>query len=291
MMASESETLKKLASKIRPPKSYFKGLPLVDFEIPKNLIIFHRSRAGDLEQNFQFHYHHRFVLIINLESEGKVVVDNQTFEFSSGQAILIFPYQFHHYLQVESKSINWLFITFELYDSSLIESLRNRVTRISDNCYTYLSYLLKQYLKRKLADRERTHIFLLTAIVLWELQQNFVRTKSQKALVRISLIDKVNAYLWDNIGNKVKLPELAKKFMLSESHLRYLFRRKMGMSIGHYIQKLRANRARSFLINSDLNISEVAFRCGYDSLYTFSRAFKKNIGLSPREYRKKMLAE
>ena len=40
------------------------------------------------------------------------------------------------------------------------------------------------------------------------------------------------------------------------------------------------------MVSSGLNVSQVAQSCGYDSLYSFSRAFKKTTGLSPLAYKK-----
>jgi AraC-like DNA-binding protein len=60
----------------------------------------------------------------------------------------------------------------------------------------------------------------------------------------------------------------------------------VGLSLGDYILRSRMNRACALLGDSTMNVSEVAAACGFGSLYSFSRAFKKRRGLSPSAFRK-----
>jgi AraC-like DNA-binding protein len=275
------------AASIPDPESYFRGLSSEQFEIPKNLIIFLRKQTREIRK--EMHFHHRFVLIVNLETSGKVVVDSRIFQFEPGKALLIFPHQFHHYLDIASSSVTWLFITFEIYDSSPLEPLRNILLDVTDSCFLYLKDLIDNYVDSDATRKKsRIQIFLMTGIILNELIKTCTKGTTRKTIPKSTLIDRVNGYIWNNIEKKIKLEDVAAHFSLSESHLRYLFRKKMGISIGIYIKQLRINRARSFLLSSNLNISEIAYRCGYDSLYTFSRAFRKSTGQSPLSYKKSM---
>ncbi|MBF0431923.1 MAG: helix-turn-helix transcriptional regulator [Fibrobacteria bacterium] len=287
MTPSQLKNIKNLARKITNPKSYFRGVPLMEMELPKNLLMFHRCKKEDFDLQLAFHYHDRFVLIINLQTEGKLVVDGVRFDFKPEQAYLVFPYQFHHYLEIAKDNLDWLFITFELFETTNFESMRNRVMSVSDSGYSYLSSLVEHYNNK--VDEQATNpipIFLLTTMLMLELQAHPLMGGKEHQPMALPTIDKVNGYIWDNLNKEIKLPELAEKFMLSESHMRLLFRKKMGISIGSYIKHLRINKARSFLLNTDFNISEIASLCGYNSLFTFSRAFKNMTGMSPEGYRK-----
>jgi AraC-like DNA-binding protein len=142
-------------------------------------------------------------------------------------------------------------------------------------------------LEKSGTDKEMgTSLSLLTGLLLLELMKLDGRVNSRTSLERPSVIDQINRYIWDNFDRNLKISDLAERFPYSESHLRLLFRKRMGMSLGTYIQKVRMNRARALLVNSGLNVSQVAQASGYDSLYSFSRAFKKSIGLSPLAYKK-----
>jgi AraC-like DNA-binding protein len=285
MDKSDLETLERSVKGLPEPRSFFRGLAPSPFELPNNLILFQRATAGTLGQ--EHHYHYRFVLIVNLRTEGSVTVDNKNFDIRPGESLLIFPHQFHHFHSPKSPSIRWLFLTFELNQTEAIAPLRNRVNTMTEGCRQYLTRAVFLYQEKDAGHKETaTAISMLTSLALLELMQQEGRASSRATMVRPSVIDQINRYIWDNFDKDLKLSDLAEKFPYSESHLRLLFRKRMGMSLGTYIQKVKMNRARSLLVNSGLNVSQVAQACGYDSLYSFSRAFKKSTGLSPLAYKK-----
>jgi AraC-like DNA-binding protein len=282
---TDLESLERMALEIPEPKSFFKGIASAPFELPNNLVLFQRPHSGLLGQ--EHHYHYRFVLIVNIKTDGIVVLDNRSFDLRSGEALLVFPHQFHHFLAPRSGSIRWLFITFELNHAEHIISLRNRVNPLSAVCRLYLSRLVDLYSDGLKAKPDfPPSISLHAGLVLQELLQQEGRTSNRAAITAPPLIDQLNRYIWDNFDQDLKLTDLAGKFHYSESHLRVLFRKRMGMSLGTYILRVKMNRARSLLINPGLNVSQVAQACGYDSLYSFSRAFKNSTGLSPLAYKK-----
>lgn len=59
-----------------------------------------------------------------------------------------------------------------------------------------------------------------------------------------------------------------------------------GMSPNDYIRKMRMEEAASLLINTNMTAAEVAFKCGFEDQYYFSKSFKKYYGLPPSQYRK-----
>ena len=125
MDKADLEALDRAARGLPEPKSFFRWLQPAGFELPGNLILFQRPHASML--GAEHHYHYRFVLIVNLRTEGTVALDNRSYELRPGEAILVFPHQFHHFHPPKSESIRWLFLTFELNQSEHISGLRNRV--------------------------------------------------------------------------------------------------------------------------------------------------------------------
>ncbi len=91
-------------------------------------------------------------------------------------------------------------------------------------------------------------------------------------------------YLEANFDKVVSVKELAVLCGLSESHFRSLFREKMKMSPVKYKNALLMRYASALLKSEDMNISEVAEYLNFCSIYAFSRAFKKEMGISPKKY-------
>ena len=86
-----------------------------------------------------------------------------------------------------------------------------------------------------------------------------------------------------------KISEYARMCGVSEGGFYLHFKKHYGKSPVEYRNGIRINTAVSLLTNTDLDISEIALRCGFEDAYYFSRIFKKSVGLSPRGYRRKAL--
>ncbi len=94
-------------------------------------------------------------------------------------------------------------------------------------------------------------------------------------------------YIHANYSEKISIPDLAKMEGLSNSRYITLFSKEMGKSPSEYILSLRLEKACELLLTSDMEISLVGASSGYKDQYFFSKIFKKHIGMSPSEYRKK----
>ncbi len=94
-------------------------------------------------------------------------------------------------------------------------------------------------------------------------------------------------YIHANYTEKIKVPYLAQLEGLSNSRYITLFSKEMGKTPSEYILDLRLNRACDLLLTTNMEISAVGASSGYNDQYFFSKIFKKHIGISPLEYRKK----
>ena len=73
---------------------------------------------------------------------------------------------------------------------------------------------------------------------------------------------------------------------MSEVHFRKLFAEKYNTTPKQYIIDVRMKKAKQMLRASNLAVTEIAYMCGFTSLYSFSRAFKDKTGQTPSEYAK-----
>ena len=84
--------------------------------------------------------------------------------------------------------------------------------------------------------------------------------------------------------------ELSERFFLNPVYISQLFRKRTGMTYQNYLTRLRIDRARRYLEETDLMVYEISERVGYSDTAYFSRVFEKTTGIRPTDYRKKTAA-
>ncbi|MBQ6715314.1 MAG: helix-turn-helix transcriptional regulator [Clostridia bacterium] len=92
-------------------------------------------------------------------------------------------------------------------------------------------------------------------------------------------------FIRDNIDKKLSLEEICHATCTNTSTLNFKFRKELSTSIWGFVSAERMKKARFLLANTTHSISEIAKRCGFESIYYFSAAFRKSHKLSPGEYR------
>lgn len=89
---------------------------------------------------------------------------------------------------------------------------------------------------------------------------------------------------------EIRLSGLASACGISESHLRQLFQRHLGISPKAYLSGLRGEHAKKQLLYTDHAMKEIAESCGFADEFHFSKSFKKQFGIPPKVWRSKMQA-
>jgi AraC-like DNA-binding protein len=92
-------------------------------------------------------------------------------------------------------------------------------------------------------------------------------------------------YLFRHFREDVTLAELAEKSGYSPNYFSHLFHESCGIRFVDFLTQLRLNYARTMLLTSSLPVSQIAQVSGFSSQSNFFRAFRKQTGLSPLEYR------
>ena len=93
-------------------------------------------------------------------------------------------------------------------------------------------------------------------------------------------------HIQTHLEDDLSLEALAQQADLSPFHFHRIFRGALGETVKQYVQRLRLERAAYFLKIQDAAVIDVAFSLGYRTHETFSRAFRRQFGVTPKEYRR-----
>ncbi len=94
-------------------------------------------------------------------------------------------------------------------------------------------------------------------------------------------------YIRIHCKNRITVTELSKFCHCSDSYLSRIFKRRTGVNINVYVNKVRTELAKGPLCSSNESIAEIAASVGFDDPNYFSRVFSQVIGVSPTEYRRR----
>lgn len=98
------------------------------------------------------------------------------------------------------------------------------------------------------------------------------------------LLDELVAYIETHLHEKITLADTAQRFFVSESTIGQTFQKKMHVSFYHYVTQRRLIAAKSMIVEES-NLDILSEKVGFNDYSAFYRAFKKEFGISPREYR------
>lgn len=93
-----------------------------------------------------------------------------------------------------------------------------------------------------------------------------------------------------NFANKISIDEIADQAGISHRHFKRRFKKATNETPLAYLQHLRIEKAKQLLENSIETINEITWKVGYEDINSFRRLFKKNTGMSPKEFRSKFSA-
>lgn len=102
-----------------------------------------------------------------------------------------------------------------------------------------------------------------------------------------SLVSEICAYIDRHFMEPISMDLIAKEFSASRTQIYTIFREVLRISVGDYLLNVRMNNAKILLATTEYSIEIISQMTGYGSISSFSRTFKTEAGVSPKEYRKK----
>ena len=245
----------------------------------------HRRYQPEPQRSFM-QFHQRFVLKLHLDGESTGYVEGNFLRFRAGEGILVFPFQIHRITSVPSSQGQLRVLanfTLSAGDQSLLAPLRGRVFTLDDELLAATEKLVDLSAHPPEVGGDRKAVDCLAAMLVR------LREKVMNEPCAAASVDMSGAGLFECIRDRYRMgltvKELAAHLGVSEGSVYRRFLRETGKSPGQAIRELRLKEAAELLRTTREPIREIVERCGFSTPFSFSRAFRRRFGVSPRAFR------
>ncbi len=269
------------------PDDYFKGASGRYVSPPREILLFtRRNESETMGEGVAMHA--RFVLCVCIETSGTLMVDGQLLPIKPGQGVLLYPFQQHSFSQFSDDHLFWLFVSFDLSDEKMPALMRGVPFTFTRRERVYLHRMIvafDAYRKEQWPGAYPIASWLNLLLDALLQRAGGLSPPMEEQSFFDDRLRTVVRYIYAHLDQDLDVSDLAHEVHLSSSHLRRVFRETMGVSLGRFMLGARLNHAASLLQETQLSVSAIADACGFETLYAFSRAFKRGRGESPTQYR------
>ena len=236
------------------------------------------------------HLHHHLELVLFLEGKSVGFADAERCEIEAGDAFLAFPEQIHRY---ESHAPERFYILIvdpalmpelaPLFTGPLPESALFKGAATDPTVLWAAKQLISMKTPETVSEKAVQKGLLLTVFgrILANCKLSQGRTGGPHAFRAVV------EYCTKNYQKELSLSLLSRELHVSKYYVSHLFSERMQLSFNDYVNSLRVAHACRYLKSDELSVTEICAQVGFSTLRTFNRAFQKQMGCSPSEYRKK----
>lgn len=249
------------------------------------------------------HYHDAYEIYYLLQGERNYFIKDRTYTIAKNNLVFINMNDLHSTVDTKKGKIFYerILITFkkEFLDSILTPLVEKELSNLlkldsgvismnfDENCL--IEKLFFKMLKEENSKLPNSRLYTKTLLLQLLITINrcvMNSTKMPRNELKNENIFKIVRYLNSNYANKISLHSLCDKFFMSESYLSRSFKNVTGFNIINYLNIIRIKETQKLLIDSNKNVTEIAYKVGYNSITNFERVFKSITSISPLTYRK-----
>lgn len=217
--------------------------------------------------------------------------DGSKYKLAAGQAFLIHPNSISFYYADDQEPWHYIWLEFDglKAPSFLLEAgltIKSPIyTPLSTSCKeleTQLTFLIDHHDGSPL-ELIGTLYFILDTLIKTSMSKN---PQKEGNLQEFYVREAIN-YIERNYDKNIGVDDIANWCNLNRSYFGKIFRDTVLVTPRDFLIKYRMHQACDLLKNKNRSIADIAESVGYENAFNFSRAFKKVMGMSPREWKKR----
>lgn len=241
---------------------------------------------------FPAHFHKHIEFVKMIKGSVYCFTDSNKYLVSDGDIFISFPNQIHYYESFGPEEYLIFYINPEvlpqftnLFETNVPKSAHIPREQISDKLNTLLDGIVEscEGVKNgeKFAEEMRSGYVLAFFGEMLRSMELYGPDSGE-----LSALKNIVDYCSKNYTKDISLESLSRELHMSKYYISHIFGSRLNVRFNDYVNSLRISKACLLLADSDLNVTEVGGQVGFATIRTFNRAFLKQTGQSPSEYRR-----
>lgn len=235
------------------------------------------------------HSHDFFELSLCLEGHMEHRINGKSYDFMPGDILLLTPTDFHSEHAFEKTNTLQIHFRENVLDESVVNVFLNYGSgtifrfdkKNTANMESIMLLLLEEYESRGEYKDDYLKKLFGCLMLLFIRAANLNEKKSKE----VSPIQKATMYLHMHFRESPTLEDTAKICNMSKTYFCSAFKSYTGVGYINYLNNIKLNYARKLIISTNLSITEICYRSGFNSESNFLRAFKQEFEMSAQKYR------
>ncbi len=217
-----------------------------------------------------------YLIYYVVSGKGTLICPRGKYHITAGQIFVIKPYEDAEYFADEKDPWSYIWVGFS-------GKLAVKLKESPDFMDFPKSELFEAFLKYPTLEQMKYEYLIgCLSLILTEICTDDVPLSSNS----VKYIRKSCEFIEQNYMNRILVEQIAENQGVSRRYLSNLFKNDFGIPLKKYITHVRIRHACEFS-KMNYSVSDTAKMVGYVDAFNFSRTFKKNIGISPSEYKER----
>jgi AraC-like DNA-binding protein/quercetin dioxygenase-like cupin family protein len=237
------------------------------------------------------HWHRSVEIFAVFEGGMDFYINDEKIYLSAGEFIIVNSNELHSIHAVHKNLTIVLQLPFSQFTNYYTEDqiiLFSHVPREQDEQVMKIieeMYKLSQEKKTGYDFKVLGQYYTLLYTLVNKYRNKKVSTEIIKSIKGLNRLSSITSYLEENYDKDISLEQLAKTFGYSVEHLSRMFVKYAKVNFKSYLQNIRLEYARKELLKEEKKIGEIAVNVGFADSRAMAKAFKKQYGILPKEYR------
>lgn len=241
--------------------------------------------------NYPAHFHNHIEIVYCFSGIQQIKAYGRIYSLKKGDAFIVFPNVTHEYIKfdgsTDEKTKSIALICDSEFFTGVIPDIKTSQPENPFISHELVGKSAEFAFGQMTNTNDKLELLGFGLIVLSNLMKN-ITLKPLKSTGSLKLAPQIASFITLNFKEPLSIEYIAKKFGYNPSYIAHIFCDQLNIPFKTYLGSVRSEYAAALIRTTNKSLSEIADECGYNSLNTFCRNFKRRFIQTPSEYRKKI---